>query len=231
MIDYLISGITEDADFTLYTGTTPYNGTLYAHYDNAVSSVTILDVPNNFKFYAIFENDVTKFKTYKLIKTSSAYCDTGVCNAVFTLVATNVPTPTISITPTNTPTISLTPSFTPTPSVTPTNRILVTPTPTNSLTPTRTPTVTPTHTVTPSTSPTINCGYYRISYNNEDNFNQEFAPITYIDCSENSQTIFIHNLGSYYTCVLETSGVPEITITPGYEIYISVERISNCVST
>jgi hypothetical protein len=76
------------------------------------------------------------------------------------LIPTNTPTQTSTVTPTNTETPTNTPTNTETPTNTPTNTETPTVTPTNTKTPTvtptntKTPTVTPTNTETPTNTPT-----------------------------------------------------------------------------
>jgi hypothetical protein len=227
MFDYVVTGITETDIFNVYTGLTPFVVNYYGAYPAGTTYITLNDVPFGQKMYVVIENDVTKYRTIRLIKTTSAYCS-DICYGAFTIVPIIPPTPTASVTPSVTPTKSLTPSisFSPTPTPTKPFALSATPTltPTISLSPTKSLTPTP----TPSASSVINCGYYQVTYGIDVVPPETFALVTYTDCNDFTSVIFIEQFTSKYLCIQEIEGIPQIYFQYGYDQYVTINRISFC---
>lgn len=229
MVDVTITGITSLETFLVYTGLTPVDVTMVGEYAGGTTTITIENLPTNFKFYVVLENKRTKFRTIRQYQSPSAYCSTS-CDATFTLTVHLPVTPTPTVTPTYTPTISITPTNTPTISVTPSERMKFTPTPTLTPTGTVTPTVTPTPTLTPSPSPTINCGYYELRYDVDSMYRDETVPvnISYLDCEGIERTRYMYNHQSVYVCIREENGDVLISLPEGYEEFFTINRLDNC---
>lgn len=230
MVDYFVTGITTTDNFTVYTGLTPFDLTLYGHYPGGTTYIVIYDVPNNFKFYVVIVDDRTGFRTTRIVRTTSAYC-LDICDGDFTLVVTYPPTGTPTVTPTITPTIGLTPSNTVTPTPTPTNRIFPSATPTKTPTSTITASLTQTPAITPSNSPVVTCGYYRITYQNP--FVTPIATLLfqYFDCYGIENQVQILNFNQIELCIMEVNSSPQLSFDNGYAPYVTIQRISNCLLT